>query len=61
LFRNRDSAALARALDHLLSNPALRRELAEAGAEVVRPYDWQVVAAQILRVYEIACAADVRN
>jgi phosphatidylinositol alpha-mannosyltransferase len=61
LFHNRDSAALAQALDHVLSDPALRRQLAEAGAEVVRPYDWQVVAAQILRVYEIACAATVRS
>jgi phosphatidyl-myo-inositol alpha-mannosyltransferase len=61
LFRNRDSTGLARALDHALSDPALRRQLAEAGAEVVQPYDWQVVAAQILRVYEIACAANVRS
>ncbi|HEX8094671.1 glycosyltransferase family 4 protein [Jatrophihabitans sp.] len=61
LFRNRDSAALARALEHALSDHQLRQELAAAGAEVVRPYDWQVVAAQILRVYEIACAAAVRN
>jgi phosphatidyl-myo-inositol alpha-mannosyltransferase len=61
LFRNRDSVGLARALEHALSDQALRQQLAAAGAEVVRPYDWQVVAAQILRVYEIACAADVRN
>ncbi|MDQ1738373.1 MAG: phosphatidyl-myo-inositol alpha-mannosyltransferase, partial [Pseudonocardiales bacterium] len=61
LFRNRDSAALAQALEHALSDAVLRRELAEAGAEVVRPYDWQVVTSQILRVYEIACAAAVRS
>ena len=61
LFRNRDSAALTRALEHVLSDQALRQELAQAGAEVVRAYDWQVVAAQILRVYEIACAAAVRS
>ena len=61
LFRNRDSTGLARALEHLLCDDELRKQLAEAGAEVVRPYDWQVVAAQILRVYEIACAAAVRN
>ena len=61
LFRNRDAAALAQALERALSDAALRRELAEAGAEVVRPYDWRLVAAQILRVYEIACAATVRS
>jgi phosphatidylinositol alpha-mannosyltransferase len=60
LFRNRDSAELARALDLVLSDEALRGQLAAASAEVVRPYDWTVVAAQILRVYEIAVAATVR-
>jgi phosphatidylinositol alpha-mannosyltransferase len=61
LFRNRDSAALARALEHVLSDSTLRRQLAETGAELARPYDWQVVTGQILRVYEIACAAAVRS
>ena len=61
LFHNRDPAALARALERALSDQALRQELSLAGAEVVRAYDWQVVAAQILRVYEIACAAAVRS
>lgn len=60
LFRNRDAAGLARALDRVLSDQALREQLAAAGAEVVRLYDWELVAAQILRVYEIAIAADVR-
>jgi phosphatidylinositol alpha-mannosyltransferase len=60
LFRNRDAAGLARALDRVLSDQALRERLAEGGAEVVRPYDWPLVAAQILRVYEIAMAATVR-
>lgn len=61
LFRNRDSAGLARALERLLGDPALRGELAAASAELVRPYDWPGVAAQILRVYEIAMAATVRD
>jgi phosphatidylinositol alpha-mannosyltransferase len=60
MFRNRDSAALARALDRVLSDQPLREQLAVAGAEVVRPYDWRLVAAQIVRVYEIAIAATVR-
>src|SRR5206468_4061475 len=61
LFHNRDAAGQARALDRVLSDAALREQLAAAGAEVVRPYDWQLVAAQILRVYEIAMAATVRT
>jgi len=60
IFRNRDSAALAQALDRVLSDQPLRERLAAAGAEVVRPYDWQLVTAQIVRVYEIAIAATVR-
>jgi phosphatidylinositol alpha-mannosyltransferase len=59
LFANRDVDGLAAALDAVLSDPALRLQLAEASEQVVRPYDWSVVAAQILRVYEIAIAATV--
>jgi phosphatidylinositol alpha-mannosyltransferase len=61
LFRNRDPAGLARALDRVLSDRPLRAQLAAAGAELARPYDWNLVAAQILRVYEIAMAATVRS
>jgi phosphatidylinositol alpha-mannosyltransferase len=57
LFANRDVAGLTAALDRVLSDSALRARLTGAGAELVRPYDWSVVAAQILRVYEIAIAA----
>jgi phosphatidylinositol alpha-mannosyltransferase len=59
LFSNRDAAGLARALETVLSDGALRGQLAEASAEVVRPYDWTVVATQIVRVYEIAIAGAV--
>ncbi|UQX86814.1 glycosyltransferase family 4 protein [Jatrophihabitans telluris] len=59
LFPTRDAAALAGALESVLADPALRGQLAEASAEVVRPYDWGVVATQILRVYEIAIAGSV--
>jgi phosphatidylinositol alpha-mannosyltransferase len=59
LFRNQDPHGLAGALDRVLADPALRHELAAASAEVVRPYDWGLVTAQILRVYEIAIAATV--
>lgn len=61
IFRNRDSADLATALDTVLGNEALRGQLAAASAQVVQPYDWAVVASQILRVYEIAIAATVAD
>ena len=60
LFRNRDSAGLAGALERVLSDQPLRERLSAAGPELARPYDWNLVAAQILRVYEIAIAATVR-
>ncbi|MFC4602770.1 glycosyltransferase family 4 protein [Rhodococcus kronopolitis] len=47
-----DSAALAEALDTVLSDPERRRELVTTGTAVVAEYDWPVVAEQILRVYE---------
>lgn len=61
IFRNRDAADLAAALDTVLGNEALRGQLAAASAQVVQPYDWAVVASQILRVYEIAIAATVAS
>jgi phosphatidylinositol alpha-mannosyltransferase len=57
LFGNRDVPGLTAALDRVLSDAELRHRLSAAGAELVKPYDWSVVAAQILRVYEIAIAA----
>jgi phosphatidyl-myo-inositol alpha-mannosyltransferase len=60
LFSNRDAEGLATALNRVLSDEALRGQLALASVDVVRPYDWTVVAAQILRVYEISIAAAVR-
>ena len=43
---------LAAALSGLLSDPARRAELAEAGRQTVHVYDWSVVAERILAVYE---------
>ena len=57
LFPTGDAGELARALDATLADENLRGQLSAASAEVVRPYDWPVVAAQIVRVYEIAIAA----
>jgi phosphatidylinositol alpha-mannosyltransferase len=55
-FTTGDPAALAVALAELLDDPALREKLASAGAEVVAPYDWSLIAADVLRVYELAIA-----
>ncbi|NLG56046.1 MAG: glycosyltransferase family 4 protein [Rhodococcus sp.] len=46
------SEPLAEAIDEVLSNPARRAELVDAGRALVTRYDWPVVAEQILRVYE---------
>ncbi|MBY6414487.1 glycosyltransferase family 4 protein [Rhodococcus sp. BP-252] len=47
-----DSAALATALDSVLSSDATRQALVDAASAVVVEYDWPVVAEQIMRVYE---------
>lgn len=47
-----DSAALATALDSVLSSDATRQALVDAASTVVVEYDWPVVAEQIMRVYE---------
>lgn len=52
-----DDAALAEAIRALLVDPARRAALAEAARRRVAAYDWSVVAAQVLRVYETAIAA----
>jgi phosphatidyl-myo-inositol alpha-mannosyltransferase len=57
LFPTGDAAALARALAGLLDDPARQQALVAAGAEVVAPYDWPVVARQVLDVYETVIAA----
>lgn len=56
LFRTGDPGALAAALRTVLDDPPLRRRFALAGARVVAPYDWHVVAEAVLRVYELAIA-----
>jgi phosphatidylinositol alpha-mannosyltransferase len=58
LFRTGAPAALATALAGLLDDPARRAALAGIGAEVVAPYDWPVVARQVLAVYETVITAE---
>lgn len=56
-----DAGALATALDGLLADRSRRAALAAAGRARVAALDWPVVAAQVLRVYETAAAADPRR
>ena len=52
LFSAGDSAALARELLALLADPARRQRLSAAATVAVRRYDWSVVGAELLEVFE---------
>lgn len=52
LFAAGDSAALARQLVALLADPARSARLRAAAAAAVRRYDWSVVGAEVLAVFE---------
>lgn len=52
MFGNEDSADLARTVVRLLADPAARKALSEAGRGRARQFDWEVVARDVLRVYE---------
>jgi phosphatidyl-myo-inositol alpha-mannosyltransferase len=52
MFANEQPDALARTLVDLLRRPERRAELAEAGQQRARIFDWSVVADEILAVYE---------
>ncbi|GAA1833780.1 glycosyltransferase family 4 protein [Pseudonocardia ailaonensis] len=56
-----DAAALAAALGGLLADPLRRAALSAAGRQRAETYDWPVVAAQVLQVYQAAIAADPRQ
>jgi glycogen synthase len=52
-----DPAALAAAMDRLLAEPETRAQLAAAGRDRARAYDWPVLAGRVLQVYERAIEA----
>jgi phosphatidylinositol alpha-mannosyltransferase len=52
-----DEVALAAALRDMLTDTGRRAELATAATHRVAGFDWPIVAAQVLRVYETAIAA----
>ena len=56
LFPTGDPVALADALREVLGDASLRAELVAAGTRAVAPYDWSVIVADVLRVYELAIA-----
>ncbi|GAA4861796.1 glycosyltransferase family 4 protein [Actinomycetospora straminea] len=56
-----DAAAWGAAIAALLDDPARRDALRLAGRRRVAAFDWSVVAAAVLRVYEVAVAADPRR
>ena len=58
LFPAGDAAALARELAALLDDAPRRAALSAAGRERVAAYAWPVVAADVVRVYRAALAAD---
>ena len=61
LFPAEDSVALAKTLEALLADADSRAELTHRGADVVRQYDWPVVASAIVDVYETVIAASPRR
>lgn len=56
LFPTGDDAALAAALAALLDDPARRLALAARARDTVAAYDWPLVAAQVVAVYETVSA-----
>jgi phosphatidyl-myo-inositol alpha-mannosyltransferase len=56
LFDTGNPVALADALATLLDDPARRERLIAGGTKAVAPFDWSIIAEQVLRVYELAIA-----
>jgi phosphatidylinositol alpha-mannosyltransferase len=60
LFGNGDAGQLAESAVGLLADPSRRAALRSAASEAVRRYDWSVVAADILSVYEMVTESTAR-
>ena len=56
LFPAGDPDRLAIELGALLDDPGMRSELAAEGARTVAPFDWNMIAGEVMRVYELAIA-----
>ena len=57
MFRNEDPVDLARAAVGLLRDPVRREQLAVAGRNRANAFDWSVVAADVMAVYETVTGA----
>ena len=60
IFASENSDDLAQTILALLSNATKRDEIAIAGYEKAKSFDWNSVAEQILSVYEIALAGNAK-
>ena len=60
LFVTGDAADLARAAARLLDDPARRAELSAAALAAVADYDWEVVARNVVSVYETVVLGTAR-
>jgi phosphatidylinositol alpha-mannosyltransferase len=58
IFKSEDSEHLAETVLRLLNNKAMREEIAIAGLEKAKSFDWNTVGDQILSIYEIALAGN---
>ena len=58
LFKNEDSSDLAKVLIGLLRDSEKQKQLSNRGKLSSQKYDWQVVAEQILTVYDMAMAGN---
>jgi phosphatidylinositol alpha-mannosyltransferase len=61
LFPVGNAGALADTLADLLDNPARRADLVAQAKEAVATYDWPVIAARVLEVYNLAIEASPRR
>lgn len=57
LFEIGNSQALADTVIEILADPTARKEYCARAAEFVRRFDWQVVTAEVLAVYDTVLAA----
>jgi len=58
LVERKSARGLARALQTLLHDPELRREMGSRGAETARRYDWERVLDEVIAIYREAPSAD---
>ncbi len=56
-FEPADTQAIAAALEHVLSRPALRAELSERGLKRAAAFSWETTARETLAVYDAAVAS----